>query len=158
MAPAVRALPAASNRKFRPVRVDIARRPTRPRLIAAMAGVTIPAVSPCRISARNTSGKVGTSARISAEANAQGSLASLHIVELRRSGGFRGQCAAFAAVHVAREADELDAIDPGLARLEDAADRGTARAQNMAGRVEKIAGNDDVVHGIIVAVARTVSF
>ncbi len=66
MRPAVRALPAAAKRELRPARSEIALRPTRPRLIAAMAGVTAPEVAPCRTSARKTATALGASARISA--------------------------------------------------------------------------------------------
>ena len=38
MTPAVSALPAASKALLRPVRADMALRPTRPRLMAAIAG------------------------------------------------------------------------------------------------------------------------
>jgi hypothetical protein len=69
MSPAVRALPAALKRWLRPVRTDMARRPTRPRLMAAIVGVTMPAVRPCRSSARNTRPPLGMSARIRADAH-----------------------------------------------------------------------------------------
>src|SRR6516165_7356719 len=67
IAAAVRAFPAASKALLRPVRADIALRPTRPRLIAAIAGVTMPPVSPCRISAAKARKKVAASAKMSAE-------------------------------------------------------------------------------------------
>jgi hypothetical protein len=68
MVPAVKALPAALKRWLRPMRHDIARRPTSPRLIAAIAGVMIPAVAPCKTSARITNRYVGCSAKIKAAA------------------------------------------------------------------------------------------
>src|ERR1700694_156140 len=82
------------------------------------------------------------------------SLASLHVVLLPRSGRFRGKRAARPALRVAREADELDAVDPGLARLEDAANRGAGRAHRLAGSVATIAGDDHVAYGVSIAVAQ----
>ena len=63
---AVKAVPAAENRKLRPVRTDMPRLPTRPRLIAETVGVIRPALNPCSVMAANTRGSVGASARISA--------------------------------------------------------------------------------------------
>ena len=60
-------MPAASKRKLRPVLADMARRPTKPRLIAAIAGVTMPPVRPWRTSATNTRLKVGMIAKMRAD-------------------------------------------------------------------------------------------
>src|SRR6516165_2420940 len=68
IAPAVRAFPAATNALLRPVRVDMAPRPTRPRLSAAIAGVTMPPLIPCKISAAKTRAKVGARAKIRPDA------------------------------------------------------------------------------------------
>lgn len=59
---AVRAFPAASKRWLRPILADIARHPTRPRLMAPIAGPMMPPVAPCNISAANTTGKFGHNA------------------------------------------------------------------------------------------------
>ena len=54
-------LPSEAKRALRPSRSPIARGPTRPRLIAAMAGPSTQLAVACRVAAATTTGKIGHS-------------------------------------------------------------------------------------------------
>src|SRR5215472_90030 len=79
---------------------------------------------------------------------------SLHVVLLGRRGWFCRKHAAASAPQLAAEAGELDASDARVAGREDAAYRGATRPHSVPGSVEKIAGDDHIVHRIIIVVAQ----